>query len=56
MFLSVLTNKNLVSFNFIMGFTEKSDFFSGDEVHKLKVGCGGWRLWQFSDLRWRTAW
>ena len=51
MFLSVLTKnlnwesltKNLVNFNFIMGFTEKSDFFrEGWAVFRIK-GEGGWK-------------
>ena len=41
MFLSVLTNKNLVSFNFIMGFTEKSDFFQGGGSTQTKSGLWG---------------
>ena len=51
MFSSVLTKnlnwesltKNLVNFNFIMGFTEKSDFFrEGWAVFRIK-GEGGWK-------------
>ena len=50
MFLSVLTKNlnwesltnNLVNFNFMMGFTEKSDFFrEGQAVFRIK-GEGSW--------------
>ena len=52
MFLSVLTEnlnweiltKNLVTFNFIMGFHWKIWFFRADGVHKLEVDGKGFRF------------
>ena len=52
MFLSILSKnlnwesltKNLITFNFIMGFTEKSDFFRGRGGAQTKSGWWAMRM------------